>query len=89
VISPELRAAYPNDWLIEVRRGSESVTLAIPTRKPAPLIGIAPIDMITGPITLNPTLAPSVPATMPDAKPKEKERKRTRNIEHEPTDALI
>jgi hypothetical protein len=51
------------------------VTLAIPTRKPAPLIGIAPIDMITGPITLNPTLAPSVPATMPDRKQPERSQK--------------
>jgi hypothetical protein len=75
VISPELRAAYPNDWLIEVRRGNESITLAIPTRKPVPLIGIAPIDMITGPITLNPTLAPSVPATMPDRKQPERSQK--------------
>jgi soluble lytic murein transglycosylase-like protein len=49
--------------------------------------GGIPLSMI-GSINLGP-FAPSVPATMPDAKPVEKERGRRRNIEHEPTDALI
>jgi hypothetical protein len=74
---------------IPIRRGAERYTVEIDDRHADREFGGVPIEMI-GRINLGP-FAPSVPATMPDAKPVEKERgrKRGRDLEHEPVDALI
>jgi hypothetical protein len=74
---------------ISIVRGTDGITVDIPDAHAKREFGGVPIEMI-GRINLGP-FAPSVPATMPDAKPVEKERgrKRGRDLEHEPVDALI
>jgi hypothetical protein len=78
---------------IPIRRGAERIAVEIDGRHANAMFGPVELWMLAeegAGINLGP-FAQSVPATMPDAKPVEKERgrKRGRDLEHEPVDALI